>query len=303
MEIPSFSPVRGSSLIRNRPPTPYAQAPGKASSSGFTSSTEFQSCDGEEVLNPLDEEALAALPQVLQENMVELQMSRIGKWQKKIQEAIERNRKGSKKPWVEGTVSQEAIKESSKAARQSEESDYVEGPEPGRAYLRRSRSASFLDRRQPCSMQHGHSQRPRTADETSRTCHEKAELMLQRYHIANALRDKALSSNLPTSEERQYAKVLSKQMRLEPTVRESDTLPKGDQRDKSGLKDRLEYLKVVTLQFLNFRRPEYGRPQRLQKHHQAPTKRNGVVVERASRGVGAEIGTRSYRAHLEGYDV
>ena len=196
-------------MVHRRPPTPYTNNPRYASSSCLTLSTEILSSDGEEVLNPLDEEALAALPDVLKNKMTDIQVSRIRKWQRKIQGTFERSDKHRTRTEVDTLHGKVRSTRSSSNPLQND----CRCPQSnsGKARLRTSRSASILDHPGTPYQQLVYTPRPRTADATS-TPRSHGEELSNNYHAARALHNQALFSNAPTDDERRHAAELTEEM-------------------------------------------------------------------------------------------
>ena len=310
MNIPSSPSMRGSSKMRYQPPMPHTHVLGNVSSSCLSSSTELQSSDGEEILSPLDEEALAALPEFLQVNMVDLQMSRVEKWQKKIQETIERNYAWKKMTRFDSNVAREHTNPPSSRAQPRYDSDLDELSKFEKRRLRRSRSADILYDQETGRFSLDGVRRPQTADATSSPRLENAEAMLQRYQAVSVLRNKALFSNQVTEDERCNAIQLSAKMGLRPTVtRFAVPVKRSQELDaihtrKPSLRDRLKYLKAQTMQALGSQKP--GQSRKLQKSKERSMEQIGPVLRQKLNPspiycTGLDRGTRSYRAHLEGY--
>ena len=210
MGAPSFPPVRTSSMVHRRPPTPYTNNPRYASSSCLTLSTEILSSDGEEVLNPLDEEALAALPDVLKDKMTDIQLSRIKKWQRKLQGTFERSDK-HKRTHTGDDIFHGKVRPTRSNSTPLQNDCRCPRSKPGKARLRTSRSASILDHPKSPYQQPDYVPRPRTADATS-TPQFRAEELLNKYYAAPGLRNQALFSNAPTVDERRDAADLTEEM-------------------------------------------------------------------------------------------
>ena len=316
MDIPTFPPDRTSSKNHCWHPTPHIQVLGNASSSCLSSSTELQSSDGEEILNPLNEEALAALPDFLQENMVDLQVSRIEKWQRKMQETIERNYRRKRRPPFDSHAARGFVEPHSPVEEPSQTGDLKNLWRFERKQLRRLRSASILRNPNTGRFEPVNMRRPRTADAASSSRLESTEQTLQRHQAASALRDRVLHSNRVTDDERRCAIELSAEMGLRTTmtkfavpVKRSQKMD-GIQTKKSGLRGRLKHLKILTLQALGPRKlgPRKSGPRRgLQESQEKSTELSRPASKQRMdtsllRGPGFDGGARSYRAHLEGYD-
>ena len=258
----------------------------------------------------MDEEALSALPEILKDNMEDLQKSRIEKWHK-IQEKIGISYSWRKKARCEGNVALGPIESNSPTAVRRANDDETEAVRSENTRLRRSRSASAIYGPNTGRSPNLDSRRPRTADVATRPNPKSVEQMLCTSHSASAFRERALFSNAPTADERHDATVLSEDLGLTCST-SSLTLSLRNQRNmdpvsakKPGLMHRLKRLKHLSLHALYSRKSV---PKRSQEHHERPTKLQKPALKQRGesssiRHPGLDGGACSYRAQLEGYDI